>query len=210
MKNARIIDLANYPRRAHFEYFSSFADPYVGVTAEVDITPLMHYRRSSGAPFFLSLLHLVAQAANSVPELRQRIVNGQIMEFSICPTSHTVAKADGTYAYCSLPAGLPFEEFLPLAIAAQESCRRSGNIAEDPDDVLASFFVSSLPWLSYTSLVQPTPRPADSNVRITWGKYFERDGRTIIPMSLLCHHALVDGLHMARFYEALRQSLDAL
>ena len=202
MLTPRIIDPASLPRRAHFEYFNSFANPYVGVTVEVDITPLMEWREKNGAPFFLSLIYQVAQAANAVPEFRQRIRDGKILEFPRCPTSHTVAKPDGTYAYCVLESDMPFDEFLPAAIAAQNKCRESGTIEED-DSAIASFFVSSVPWISYTGLVQPTPFPADSNVRISWGKYFLRDGRIIIPMSVLCHHALVDGRHMAAFYSRL-------
>lgn len=209
MNEAKIIDLANDPRRAHFEYFSTFANPYVGVTVEVDITPLMEMRKHSGAPFFLSLLYCVARAANSIPELRRRIRNGQILEFPLCPTSHTVAKPDGTYAYCVLPAGLSLAEFLPQAIEAQEACRRSGSIEED-DSALPCFFVSSAPWFTHSALVQPTPIPADSNPRITWSKYFYRDGRTYINISILCHHALVDGLHIGRFFEALNAELAAL
>ena len=209
MLDYRIIDPASLPRRAHFEYFNSFANPYVGVTVEVDITPLMDWRKRTGAPFFLSLLFHAAAAANSVPELRQRIRDGKILEFPLCPTSHTVAKPDGTYAYCVLPPAQSFNEFLPIAVAAQERCRQTGNIEED-DSAIASFFVSSVPWISYTGLVQPTPVPADSNVRISWGKYFQRDGRSFIPMSLLCHHALVDGRHMAQFYDALNARLSEL
>ena len=205
----RIIDLESYPRRAHFEYFCSFANPYVGLTAEVDITPLMEMRAKTGAPFFLSLLYCASRAANSVPELRQRIRDGRILEYPACPSSHTVAKADGTYAYCVLPPSLPFHEFLPKAIAAQEECRKCGNIEED-DSAIACLFVSSAPWVSYTALVQPTPIPADSNVRITWGKYFERNGRTIIPLSILCHHALVDGRHIGMFYDQLNEEIKNL
>jgi chloramphenicol O-acetyltransferase type A len=209
MLTPKIIDPASLPRRAHFDYFNAFANPYVGVTVEVDITPLMDWRSKNGAPFFLSLLYHVAQAANSVPEFRQRIREGKILEFPRCPTSHTVAKADGTYAYCVLESNIPFDEFLPIAINAQEKCRECGTI-EEYDSAIASFFVSSVPWISYTGLVQPTPYPADSNVRISWGKYFQRNGRTIIPMSLLCHHALVDGRHLAQFYDALRAEMDKL
>lgn len=203
----KIIDLNTYPRRAHFEYFSSFANPYVGVTVPVDITPLMDFRRETGAPFFLSLLYPAVQAANSVPELRRRIKDGQILEFPRCPSSHTVAKNDGTYAYCVLDYPMPFTDFLPRAIAAQEQCRRSGTIEEDPDAALPCFFVSSAPWLPYTALVQSTPYPADSNVRITWGKYTTENGRIQIPMSILCHHALVDGRHLGMFYDALNEEI---
>ena len=54
--------------------------------------------------------------------------------------------------------------------------------------------------LSYSNLIQPVPIPADSNPRITWGKYFEETGRVFIPVTVLCHHALVDGVHIGRFY----------
>ncbi|MEG2119877.1 MAG: CatA-like O-acetyltransferase, partial [Pseudoflavonifractor sp.] len=64
-------------------------------------------------------------------------------------------------------------------------------------------------WLSYTGLVQPVPKPADSNPRITWGKYFNQEGKIFLPVSLLCHHALVDGLHIASFYRNLDARLEA-
>ena len=77
----------------------------------------------------------------------------------------------------------------------------------DPDELL---FLSTLPWLSYTALVQPVPVPADSNPRITWGRYFEQGGRTLLPVTVLCHHALVDGVHIARFFRELEDRLGSL
>ena len=68
-------------------------------------------------------------------------------------------------------------------------------------EALEKLFVTSLPWLSYTALVQPVPSPADSNPRITFGKYFPQGGRVLLPVSILCNHALVDGLHIAAFYQ---------
>ncbi len=65
------------------------------------------------------------------------------------------------------------------------------------------FFISTVPWVSYTSLIQPVPMPADSNPRITWGKYFFMDNKTLLPVTVLCHHALVDGIHIAGFYQSL-------
>ena len=206
---AHKIDLAAYPRRDHFAYFSTMAYPYVGLTADVDVTPLTDYRAESGAPFFLTLLHCVAKAANSVPQLRQRIVNGEIWEFEVCPSSFTVARDDETYAYCQVRTDMPLNDFLPYAGERKNAARMDGNIAED-EDALPCFFISTLPWMYYTSLIQPTPYPADSNPRITWGRAETRDGRTMLPLTLLCHHALVDGLHIARFYSALEWELAQL
>lgn len=73
--------------------------------------------------------------------------------------------------------------------------------------MLDKFFVTTLPWISYSSLIQPVPMPADSHPRISWGKYFTQEGRVLLPLSVLCHHALVDGIHIAAFYQALDREI---
>ena len=203
---AHVLDLSAYPRRAHFDYFRAMANPYAGVTVPVDLTDWMRRRRAQDLPFFLTFLHAVLQAANAVPELRRRIRGDQIVEYDCCPASYTVALPDGTYCYCTADGGLPLARFLPLAQARQAEAVRRGVLAEDEDSE-ACFFVSCLPWLSYTALLQPTPSPADSNPRITWGKYTEERGRIHMPVTLLVHHALADGLHIARFYDGLNEAL---
>lgn len=203
MNHCRVIDLNTCPRRAHFEHFRQMAYPYVGCTVNVDITDFLAAVKAKGHPFFLSFLRCAALAANDVPQLRQRIANDEIVEFDFCPTSHTVAREDGTYSYCELDARTP--DFLAYAAARQRQAKESCHI-EDADP-LPLIFVSTLPWFSYTSLIQPTPYPADSNPRLTWGRYFERDSRTLMPVTLLCNHALVDGLHLGLFYDRLTERL---
>lgn len=203
------LDMAAYPRKEHFAYFLAMGYPYVGTTVNVDITAFYARVKAEGAPFFLSLLYEVAGAANAVPEFRQRILNGQIVEFTCCHTSHTVMRENGAYTYCTLNCSLPRAEFLPYAIEAQERAKAGGNIQESPEESLGLFFVSCLPWLSYTALVQPVPSPADSNPRITWGRYFESGDRLLLPVSVLAHHALVDGKHLGEFYANLAARLDA-
>ncbi len=201
-----MFDLTSFPRRTHFEYFRAMANPYVGVTVEVDITSFLTRCHEARYPFFLTFLHTVAHAANDVPQLRQRIAGDGIAEFAWCNTSHTVLCADGSYAYCRLDCNKPLPEFLPQAVRAQQLAREAPTL-EDSDDALGLLFVSCLPWLSYTALIQPVPMPADSNPRITWGKYFHRDGKTWIPVTLLAHHALVDGVHLAAFFQHLEGRL---
>ena len=70
------------------------------------------------------------------------------------------------------------------------------------------YFISTLPWLHYTQLIQPVACGEESNPRITWGKYQANDkGRMMMPLSVLVHHALVDGIHIAKFYEAFNQQM---
>lgn len=204
------IDMERFPRREHFAYFSSLAYPYVGTTANVDITDILQKIKREKLPFFLTVCFCAAWAANSVPELRQRIRDGRIVEYDRCRVSHTVALEDGTFCYCTLEDEPDLYAYLDAGRRAQEAAKRQASIEEDPEETLEKFFVSSLPWLSYTALVQPVPSPADSNPRITFGKYFPQEGRILLPVSLLCNHALVDGRHIAAFYQAMEQELAAV
>lgn len=205
----RIINWESYPRKAHFEYFNAMADPYAGVTAEVDVTRFLAACRARELPFFLSFLYCAGRAANAVPQLRQRIVDGRPVEFASCDTSHTVMRADGTYSYCRLNCMQPFQDYLPAALSLQEEAKAHGDL-DDGEDALSLLFVSTLPWVRYTAIRQPVPSPADSNPRLTWGKYATEGERTVMPVTLLVNHALVDGAHIAGFYEALDRELAAM
>lgn len=204
------IDLQNYPRRQHFLYFSSLQYPYVGVTNNVDVTQLVRFCKERKCSFYLLFLHAAALAADSIPELRQRIRNGGIVEYSRCPTSHIELLENGTYCYCTLRHHMELDEYLPYAQEARKQCRARGSIAEEADSE-SMYFISTLPWLHYTALIQPVAGGEESNPRITWGK-FEKDaeGREQLPVTLLAHHALVDGIHIARFYEELEKQLQML
>ena len=208
--NVTEIDMRNYPRRRHFQYFSALQYPYVGVTNQVDVTALVRFCKERKYSFYLLFLHAAALAADSVPELRQRIRNGGIVEYSRCPTSHIELLDNGTYCYCTLRHHIELEEYLSYAETARKQCRIHGSIEEGADSE-SMYFISTLPWLHYTALIQPVAGGEESNPRITWGK-FEKDcyGRDQLPVTLLAHHGLVDGIHIARFYEALRKQVEEL
>ncbi len=204
------IDMNTYPRRDHFAHFCAMAYPYVGVTVDVDVTDLLALCREKGYSFYLLVLHAVALAADEVDEFRRRIDQGGIVEYDECPTSHTELKPDSTYAYCTLRHHMPLADYLAKAEAARAAVRESGSIEEE-DDVQSMYFISTLPWLHYTQLVQPVACGEESNPRITWGKYqSDAAGRMMLPLSVLVHHALADGLHIAKFYEAFDRQVRLL
>ena len=204
------IDLADYPRRDHFNLYLGMAYPYAGVTVEVDVTDLLALCKTKKISFYLMVLHAVALAADEVPEFRRRIEGDGIVEYDTCPTSHTELKPDGTYAYCTLHHHMPLADYLAKAEAARAAARENGSIEEE-DDVQSMYFISTLPWLHYTQLVQPVACGEESNPRITWGKYQpDAAGRMMMPLSVLVHHALADGLHIAKFYERFDKQIKGI
>lgn len=41
-----------------------------------------------------------------------------------------------------------------------------------------------------------------------WGKYYEKDGKIVIPISVQAHHSFVDGIHVGKFADALQNYFD--
>jgi len=204
------IDMNTYPRKAHFDYFRSLQNPMLGLTVEVDVTALRDFCKRENCSFYLAFMRCAARAANGVPQLRQRIRNGAIVEYDACGTSHVELRADGTYGYCTLYHDHPFRQYLEFAESERTRCRENASIEED-DDVEGLYFITALPWLHYTQLIQPTAGGDESNPRISWGRYApDHRGRLMMPVTLLAHHALVDGLHAARFYENLDTEMATL
>lgn len=203
----RLLDMTTYARIDHFRYFCGMANPYAGVTVNVDVSALVPLCKQQKRSFYLTMLHLAAKAANDIPQLRQRIHGDGICEYDVCATSHIELLEDGTYRYCTVHHGLEGEAYFAEAEAARTAARQNAHLHED-DAVDSLLFITCLPWLHYTALLQPVG--GDSNPRISWGKYEEdAKGRLMLPVSLLVHHALVDGVHMAQFYDRLNHYIAA-
>ena len=206
----KIIDLETYPRRSHFEYFGSLAYPYMGMTANVDVTNALRFAKEQGGSSFHAVLWLVSQAVNAVPELRQRIENGGIVEYDHCNAGHTVALPDRTFCNCTTDCRRSAAEFLPYARECQEQAKNYHGFVNPDEDESGMIFTSCVPWVSFTQVVQPTPIPADSNPRVVMGKYFQEGERTLMPLHIQCNHALVDGYHLGEFYRIFQELADQL
>lgn len=206
----KIIDLENYPRRSHYAFFKNMAYPYVGLTANVEVTNLVQYAKAQGGSSFLACLWAAANAANRVPELRQRMVGEQIIEFDHCDTAHTVALEDHTFCNCRTDCRMELPDFLVYGKARQQEAAKNHGFAATTTDETGLIFLSCVPWVTFTQVIQPSPIPADSNPRIVFGKYFREGQKLLMPLHIQCNHALVDGYHLGRFFEEFTNINDTI
>ena len=206
----KYIDLETYPRRSHYEFFKAMAFPYVGLTANVDVTNLLAAAKNHGGSSFLACLWAAATAANAVPELRQRIVGDRIVEYDHCDTAHTVALPDKTFCNCATDCRRSFEEFLTYGKQCQDEAKTRHGFVQPGTDETRLIFVSCVPWVAFTQVIQPAPIPADSNPRIVFGKFFKDNEKTLMPLSIQCNHALVDGWHISEFFRIFQETADQL
>ncbi len=214
------IDMPKYPRLDHFRHFLTMNQPFISITVQVDISDWLPRLKASGCPFFLSFQYAVVRTANRIPEFRQRILNEEIIEYDYCNPSYIVALPDDTYRYCNVNVNQPFSKYLEQSCIKQDAALHSEHLEEEDEDILGLLFISTVPWLNYTEAMMPLPDNRFSIPSFCWGAYKSEkylaleDGRVVervktsIPVTLLVNHALIDGIHVGRFFDNLGEELN--
>ncbi len=202
------IHLETWERRAAFQFFKGFTEPFHGVCLRVDCTATYRYAKQHQLSVFLSLLHRSLVAAHQVENFRTRIVDGDVWLYEQIHGGSAVGRANGTIGLGHYQFRAQIHEFVQEAAIELDRVRQRDDIEHYPEANLIRYSV--LPWFDFTSISHARDfSRADSAPRITFGKITERDGRCTMPVSIHVHHALADGLHVAQFVEKFQDCLEA-
>jgi chloramphenicol O-acetyltransferase type A len=203
------IDLRKWKRRDHYLWFRKYEQPFFSVTVDVDVTAAWNAsRRRAESSFFLTSLFLMLNAANAVEAFRLRLRPRGVWRHDRIAVGPTIMRPDETFGFVRLEPAATLREFASLGrtvIAAAEG--QSGLVSNRlvGDDIV---FQSVLPWLRFTSATNALPGKGDSIPRIVFGRCVREGKRMRMPVSVEVHHALVDGLDVARFFEHFAANLD--
>jgi chloramphenicol O-acetyltransferase type A len=203
----RRIDLETWERRAAFQFFKDFTEPYHGVCLRVDCTATYRYAKQHHLSVFLSLLHRSLVAAQQVENFRTRIVDGDVWLYEQIHGGSAVGRANGTIGFGHYQFYVRMEDFVREAAIEVDRVRQRDDIERYPEANLIRSSV--LPWFDFTSISHARNLSrGDSAPLITFGKITEADGRCTMPVSIHVHHALIDGLHVAQFVDKFQHFLD--
>ncbi len=201
----RKIDLQTWSRREHFALFNTFNHPHFNICANVDVTRFRPYVKEQGFSLSAAIIFVIARAANAIPEFRYRMRGVEIVEHETVSPSVTILVDNDLFSFCTIDYSQDFSEFAGRAARLIAAVKANPTLEDPPgrDDLL---YMTALPWVSFTSFAHPMRlHPADSIPRFAWGKYFEEGGLLKMPLSVQGHHALMDGIHMGRFYSEIQE-----
>ena len=203
----RYIDMQTWSRRNHFRVFSTFNHPHFSMCVNVDVTAFYPFVKRNGYSLTVSMVYLISRASNAIPEFRHRIRGDQVVEHEIVSPSFSILTDVDLFSFCAVEYAEDFSEFARRAEKNISYVKAHPDLENNPgkDDVL---YMSPIPWVSFTSFSHPMQfHPADSIPRFAWGKYFQESDTRKMPLSVQGHHAVMDGIHMGRFYETLQDYL---
>jgi chloramphenicol O-acetyltransferase type A len=204
----KYLDLANWYRRETFEFFIGYDNPYFNVSAPVDITKLVALVRQRPDIKISSAVHYFGlRVANEIEPFRYRLKEGKVLIYDVINGGTTVLRVNESFAYAYFEYHRDFEKFVTgFGKAVDEARTDLGPLKPTMrDDVI---YHTTLPWISFTSFAHArTKGRGDSIPRLVFGKFTKENDRLMLPVSVEVHHALMDGLHVGRFFNNLETAL---
>lgn len=191
----------DWDRRETFQHFVDYPMPHLVLGAHLQIGEAYQQLKQAGLSPFLFTVHSICRAANESLPFRLRLRDRhQIVEHECVHPSFT--RPEGTEAFGLRRCSFQADPFLFQEQALQAPDLKFGPQSDQAEED-AWIFLSCLPWLHFSHAMLPFSPDTVSVPRILWGQL--RQG--LLPVSVQVHHALMDGLHVARFLERLEQLL---
>ncbi len=209
MKKA--INLQNWNRREHFEFFKSFEEPFFGIVTDIDCTAAFNKCKENKISFFLYYMFHSIYAINQVEEFKYRIEGENIFCYDVVHPSSTIGRDDETFGYSFFEYRPLFEEFAELAKKEIEVVRNSQGLGlNDKASRLDVIHYSTIPWIKFSGLTHARNfKFKDSVPKVAFGKLYTENNRTKIPVSVNVHHGLADGLHVRKFLDLFQNAMDS-
>ncbi|MBC7474515.1 MAG: chloramphenicol acetyltransferase [Candidatus Sericytochromatia bacterium] len=205
----KYIDLNNWRRKKHFDFFNQLTYPHFSLCANVDITNLYKFIKENNLSFFKVILYICVRTANNIEEFCQRIIENDVVQFEQINPSFTVStEQEDLFSFCNVEYTENFYEFIKRSTQRMLEVETKTYIPDKPE-ANNLIYLTSIPWVSFTSISHPINlNPTDSVPRIAWGKFFKENDRLKMPLSVQVHHALMDGKHVGKFFIGFQELSD--
>jgi len=203
----KVIDESSWNRSMHCSVFRNSLEPAFCVTFEADVTNFRKKIKAEGVSFTLAMVYAVCKCANEVEALRYRFLDGKVVLYESIDTAFTyLNKETGLFKVVNVPFIDNLSEYTALAAKTAEEQKEyfTGPLANNV------FQCSPMPWVTYTHISHTNSGKRDNATPlIDWGRYYEKNGRTLMPVSIQAHHSFVDGIHIGQFADMLQSYLDS-
>jgi len=201
----RLIDLESWERREFYEHFIKEVICTYSITMNLDISNLKNER------LYPAMIWLLTKTVNEMPEFRTALTAEGLGIYDSMHPMYTVFNKEnknfsGIWSYFTED----YQNFLKNYETDVRMYSRSTRYTPKDGTPANSFNISMLPWLEFSAVNINVFDEGKFLLPIfTMGKYFERDGKRLLPLSIQVHHAVCDGYHVGMFVEKLQNKIDS-
>lgn len=205
------VDLSVWSRREVFHYFANMAPTGFSLTVEVDVTAMRSALKNRGIKFFPAYIWLVTSELNKQTEFKCAYQDDVLGYWNVLNPLYAAFHDDTkTFSFMWTEYDENFGVFYERYLDDKAQYGSNYGALCKPDMPPANCYtVSSVPWITFSHFAihswdsKPNFLPS-----VEAGKFCEKEGRLIMPLSLTCHHAATDGWHIKEFLNGLQERMD--
>ena len=201
-----IINLNEWKRGKLFLHYINNLRNVLSLTAVIDVTAFVRFVKENNLKFYPAFMWAVSKIFNSREEFRYGWdKEGNLIRWDyISPCYADFHKDDEMFTLLYTEYAEELLTFHENFLKDREKYKdfRAFDLTEVPENV---FNVSCLPWIGYKSFdIHVFDEGKYLAPVVTWGKYEEKNGSLIMPLTVNIHHAVCDGFHLCRFFNDLQ------
>jgi chloramphenicol O-acetyltransferase type A len=202
------IDQDNWPRKPYFDYYYHQVKCTYSITADLEIDDLLKICKDKSIKLYPALIYIITKVANEMESMRTSHDEQGILgtwDF-VSPCYAVFHDDDKTFSNIWTPFNDSFAEFYRGHLDDIDKYGDKREFMPKDNDPGNTFPISCIPWVDFTALnlnIHDDGRYLSPI--FTLGKYSEKAGNTVIPLSTQLHHALCDGYHVGVLFQRIRE-----
>lgn len=203
------IDIATWNRKQTYTFFKGYDVPQYLMSFDLDVTGFVDYVCKNELSFYLSFMYVVIEEMNKIENFRYRIIKDEVYLFEKTHPSF-IDLIEKSEQIKFVTADLQ-EDMVSFNHYAKEKSRdqKDQMFLENEESRFDVVYVTTFPWAKYTQLSHAHMIDHSESIpKIAWGRFEKEDNRLILSFSIEVHHALVDGLHVGRLIQNLKERLN--
>jgi chloramphenicol O-acetyltransferase type A len=205
------IDLDTWARKPYFDYYFYKIRTKYTLSTNIDITALLQVKTDKNLKFFPLILYAIMRAVNNNKEFRMSFdENGDLGYWNFVVSAYTIFHNDDkTFSDIWSDYYEDPYSFYNTIISDIEKYKNVKGVFARENRPANYCHVSSLPWLSFSAYSHDTY--SESSLLfplIRFGKYFEQNNKTLLPLAVFANHAIADGYHTSKLINEIQSFVD--
>lgn len=202
----KVVDIDKYYRKNVYHRFADGPKCSISMTYKVDISNVILKCKSKGEKVNIALLYLISKTVNSRDDYKMYydFKKNELRCYDVFnPTHYVFDSKTETCVMVHSPYSPDYHSFYKMVADDIEMAKKPGYV-EDSKEYPDYFDASALPWVSYESFdLELSDGYLYFNPIINWGRFYEDNGKTMLPITIRMNHAIADGYLLSKFFLTL-------
>lgn len=197
------IDIEKWDRKENYTWFTTKSRCKINMTMNVEVTKLIEIIKKNKLRYYPTFTYITSKVLNSNDEFKMNYDDeGNLGIYDVIHPRYPIFhKSDKRISILWTEYSYNFEVFYDRFVNDINTYGEIRSMAAKGQYPPNCFDMSSLPWSSFTSFdCFPTRDVVWLPPFVMVGKFFENNGKFLLPVSISVHHATCDGYHVSNFF----------